>query len=248
MARDLGDDGKAVAAYIVSEDKLDIKALSDFIRERKPPYMVPASIMQIDSIPLNQNGKVNKRALPEPVIEATAEDEGAHVDNVLEEKLRDIIGEALNMQRPGLSIPLEYLGLTSIGTIRLSTRLSKTFGVNIPVKEMQSLTITDIENRILSNWMEGDTANRELTELEEADSVLGAAQTGVYLECMKQPESTTYNIPSVLTFDTGISADRLIAAVRKTLLAHPSVFVHFDIAGNELRAIRGTAKNERCRI
>ena len=152
VAKDLGADGKAIAAYFVSDEKVEAKEIADYIRTRKPPYMIPASIMQIDKIPLNQNGKVNKKALPEPTIVATEED-SAHVDNVLETELKGIIGEALNMKNPPLNTPLEYLGFTSLSMIRLSTKLSKNFGVDIQVKGMKDLSITDIENRILENWM-----------------------------------------------------------------------------------------------
>ena len=62
--------GKFIAAYVVSDDPVDIGALHAFIRERKPPYLVPAVTMQIDQIPLTQNHKVNKRALPVPKKEA----------------------------------------------------------------------------------------------------------------------------------------------------------------------------------
>ena len=56
--------GKFIAAYIVSDSQIDIEALNNFIMDEKPPYMVPAVTMQIESIPLNQNQKVNKKALP----------------------------------------------------------------------------------------------------------------------------------------------------------------------------------------
>ena len=59
--------GKFVAAYVVGDAKIDIEAMNAFIRAEKPPYMVPAVTMQIDAIPLNQNQKVDKRALPKPV-------------------------------------------------------------------------------------------------------------------------------------------------------------------------------------
>ena len=58
--------GKYIAAYVVSEETVDVEALHAFIEESKPPYMVPAVTMQIEKIPLNQNQKVNKRALPVP--------------------------------------------------------------------------------------------------------------------------------------------------------------------------------------
>lgn len=53
--------GKYIAAYVVSDGQVDINKLNDFIKETKPPYMVPAVTMQIDKIPLNQNQKVNKK-------------------------------------------------------------------------------------------------------------------------------------------------------------------------------------------
>ena len=58
--------GKFIAAYIVSDEQVDIEALNAFILDQKPPYLVPAVTMQIDAIPLNQNQKVNKKVLPKP--------------------------------------------------------------------------------------------------------------------------------------------------------------------------------------
>ena len=66
QAFDLEAGGKFLAAYFTSETKIDIEALKKFIKANKPAYMVPASIMQLEAIPLNQNQKVNKRALPQP--------------------------------------------------------------------------------------------------------------------------------------------------------------------------------------
>ncbi len=51
--------GKYIAAYVVSDETVDVEAMNAFIEESKPPYMVPAVTMQIDKIPLNQNQKVN---------------------------------------------------------------------------------------------------------------------------------------------------------------------------------------------
>ena len=238
VAKDLGADGKAVAAYFVADETISPKDISEFIRERKPPYMVPASIMQLDKIPLNQNGKVNKKALPEPVIEA-AEEESTHVDNVLEKELKKIIGEALNMEEPPLNTALEYLGFTSLSMIRLSTRLFKGFGVNIPVKEMKDKTITDIENLILSEWIKGQGAGaKEQKEADIKNSPLSASQSGIYVDCMRNPDLTTYNIPSVLTFAASTEPEDLIKALGSILKAHPSLFVHFDIIDNQVMAIR----------
>ena len=86
--------GKFIAAYIVADEQIDTNALNNFILEEKPPYMVPAVTMQIEKIPLNQNQKVNKRALPKPEKEVRGEREEVRADvpmNLLEEELHEMV-------------------------------------------------------------------------------------------------------------------------------------------------------------
>ena len=66
VAFDDPNGGKYIAAYVVSDNEVNVSQLNDFIKETKPAYMVPAVTMQIEKIPLNQNQKVNKKALPLP--------------------------------------------------------------------------------------------------------------------------------------------------------------------------------------
>ena len=55
----------------MADEPIDRQALAAFIRERKPPYMVPAAIIQLDAIPRNQNGKLDRRVLPKPEVYVT---------------------------------------------------------------------------------------------------------------------------------------------------------------------------------
>ena len=55
--------GKYIAAYVVSGSPVAEASLKEFVRQRKPAYMVPSVVMQIDAIPLNQNQKVNRRTI-----------------------------------------------------------------------------------------------------------------------------------------------------------------------------------------
>ena len=100
--------GKFIAAYIVGEEKISIDELNKFIAERKPPYMVPAVTMQIDSIPLNQNGKVNRRALSKPKLQAAKEDNAKRSFNVLEKSLIEIIGSVIGLKDFSVTTELNY--------------------------------------------------------------------------------------------------------------------------------------------
>lgn len=61
-----GRNGKELCAYVVRSGQFGEDEVRRFVGERKPEYMVPAFVMFLDTIPLNVNGKVDRRALPAP--------------------------------------------------------------------------------------------------------------------------------------------------------------------------------------
>lgn len=228
--------GKAVAAYIVSPETIDIEALNAFIRERKPPYMVPAVTMQIDKIPLNQNQKVNRRALPKPELNVTpkAEQGGApRVANVLEVAIQQIVGAVIKVEDADITTPLEMLGLTSISSIRLAVALYKRFGVEFKATDFSSgASIETIENRLLEQWLSGKAPAHEETakadtakKKEDFDTLfpLTISQQGVYADSMRNPQSTTYNIPLCYRFPASLDSRQLADCFGRFLQAHPYI-------------------------
>ena len=122
---DPSGNGKFIAAYVVSDAKVDVEAMNDFIRAEKPPYLVPAVTMQIDKIPLNQNQKVNRRALPKPVAEKTVAEfvEPATEDErTVAEAFRTVLG----LKDPvGAESGFYSLGGDSIKSMRLMSVLRR---------------------------------------------------------------------------------------------------------------------------
>ena len=225
------DGTKYIAAYVVSGDTVDINALEGFIRERKPPYMVPAATMQIDAIPLNQNQKVNKRALPKPERKAAAPVENNAPMNVLEEQLHALVAEVIRNEDFDITTPLAYAGADSLSAIRIAVLVSKRFGVDLDSRSLiKGGTLQSIENEILKHMLEGGgtaAAEAPAAEGEPVSAPLSYAQTGVYFECMKNPASTLYNIPYLLTMPAGTDVDKLAAAVKRVVECHPELGVHF---------------------
>lgn len=242
-AWDMGEGGKIIAAYIVSDKSVDIDDLKNFILERKPPYIVPASIIQLDSIPLTQNYKVNYRALPEPVFTTQEPEEGKGKDNVLEEALKKAISEISGNSYVPYETPLEYAGLTSIGMIRLSAFVYKTYGIIIPMEAFRGMSLIDLENEIIKAWMEGPKKD-EAENQETGIHPLGAAQLGVYMDCVKNPESTAYNIGQVLEFEKNIDPNQLASAVKEIIEAHPALNVHYETIDSKVMTVPNEADIE----
>ena len=231
--------GKFIAAYIVSDDKVDIEALNNFIMDEKPPYMVPAVTMQIDAIPLNQNQKVNKRALPKPEKKATAVEAVNVPMNVLEEDLHQIVADVVNNTDFGVTTLLGYAGLTSISAIKLAVQVNKRYGVTLDSRSLvKTGTVQSIENEILKAMLAGGTQPAAEKPKAEAKVITSAplsyAQTGVYFDCLKNPASTIYNIPYLLSYPEGTDANVLADVMKRVIESHPELSVHFTTEGDTI--------------
>ena len=241
--------GKFIAAYIVADEQIDIEAMNNFIMDEKPPYMVPAVTMQIDRIPLNQNQKVNKKALPKPEKKAAAQEVESNIPmNMLEEKLHRMIADVVKTEDFGVTTVLGYVGLTSISAIRLTTLIYKQFGVSVDAKSLvKNGSVQSIENEILdsllntsspSQTVSGSDNSEFLIHNSELKSVpLSYAQTGVYFECMKNPADTVYNIPFKISYPASVTAEQLQKAVAEVIGAHQEMNVHFDMVDGNIMQI-----------
>ena len=163
QAFDEAGGGKFIAAYVVADEPVDVEALGEFIKRDKPAYMVPAVTMQIDRIPLNQNQKVNRRALPEPVKSAKS-DEKEHAARPLtrfEEEIAEVVKRLLGDAEIYPAEPLTSYGLTSISAIGLVATLADKFKAEVSAsKLLNGASIIDIENMIFEQWMQQGFANK----------------------------------------------------------------------------------------
>lgn len=212
-AFDATSGGKFIAAYVVSDEEVDIAALNAFIAERKPPYMVPEITMQIDAIPLNQNQKVNRRALPTPKRKV---EKIIPPQNEIQKKIFDLVAEIIGHTEFGIDTDIQLAGLTSIGMLQLNVQLSETFGVSFGIRDvLENKTVRALED-LLNHHQE------EAFEVRDSYP-LTKTQMGIFAECMAHPGSTIYNIPIAYGIDPEIDLDELKKAIVKAIIAHPYV-------------------------
>ncbi len=202
---------KFICAYIVSNEKIDINALNKFIASKKPPYMVPAYTMQLDKIPLNQNQKVNKKALPLPELKV---EEKVMPETDLERDVYSIIKDVLGHESFGVTTNLYEAGLTSVSSIRLTILLSKKFKCDVTNDDLVSNpTIKELINALGSK--------DEEIKFEKLDSYpITKTQEGIFVESVSIPDSTTYNIPFLFKLSNKIDLNKLKDAIIKTINNH----------------------------
>ena len=224
---------KYLAAYVVSDEAVDVSALNAFIKERKPPYMVPAVTMQIDAIPLTQNSKVDKRALPLPRREEASEVSYEQPATEEERIAFDCAARALGHTGFGVLSDLEEVGLSSIQAMELNVLLSEAFHRTVRLRDMKDLhTVRDIAAFF-------STSSKEQGYVLQESYPLSSVQQGIYVECLTNPDSTTYNLPILLKLDPAVDLMRLKDALTAAIDAHPYLKARLKASPDgEIMAVR----------
>ncbi|WP_229579421.1 non-ribosomal peptide synthetase [Rhodococcus rhodochrous] len=113
--------GPRVVAYVVGHKDADVDtdAMIVELGRTLPSYMVPSAFVVLDALPLNANGKLDRRALPEPVFEAT---EFRAPTGEIEQIVADVFADVLGADKIGADDDFFALGGDSIVSIQLVSR------------------------------------------------------------------------------------------------------------------------------
>lgn len=125
-----------LCAYLVSGKELSAAGLREYLSKSLPEYMIPVYFVRIERIPLTSNGKVDRKALPEPETGRKPGEDYTPPRNELEKQLVDIWSEMLRVPSSiNISIDDNFfeLGGQSLLAMQMSSRLLDDFHVKIPL-------------------------------------------------------------------------------------------------------------------
>lgn len=114
-----------LCAYLLSEQEWTVGQLRELLRRELPEYMIPAHFVLLKQFPLTANGKLDRKALPEPDGSVKAEAEYAAPRTELEATLAHIWGEVLGIERVGIRDNFFELGGDSIKGLQIASRLQR---------------------------------------------------------------------------------------------------------------------------
>jgi amino acid adenylation domain-containing protein/non-ribosomal peptide synthase protein (TIGR01720 family) len=134
---DTGSNKYLVGYYVLSSGFTSINPgiIQEKLLSILPDYMVPSHFIQIDTVPLTINGKVDKQALPESV-DLQSTDNYVGPTNEIEEQICQIWQQVLGIERVGINENFFRIGGDSILAIQLYSRINKTLGCNLSVADV----------------------------------------------------------------------------------------------------------------
>lgn len=148
IARENSSGEKSLVAYLVPsrEQVPTASELRTYLKQKLPAYMVPAAVVLLEAMPKTPNGKVDKRALPNPkTADFAATQEYVAPTNDLESKLASIWEIVLDKKPIGIRDNFFELGGHSLLAARLMHRIEQQLGERLPLAALlQSPTIEQL--------------------------------------------------------------------------------------------------------
>jgi len=193
---------KRLVAYFVPEDpqqQPDRMELRRFLLEKLPDYMVPNAFVTIDKIPLTPNGKVDRKALPQPDASAfgsEAEYVAPRSDD--EKKLAGIYAEVLKLEKVGVTSNFFDLGGHSLLATQLVSRIRDAFDMDIPLRNIFEFpTIAALAERleIARRGQTGVQAPPIMAVSRRQQLPLSFSQQRLWFLEQLAPGTANYNIP-----------------------------------------------------
>ncbi|CAF1583040.1 unnamed protein product, partial [Adineta steineri] len=164
---------KSISACVVmkwNDDYLVAYVQSSHINEQElrrhcqthlPPHMIPSFFIILDKLPLNPNGKIDRKFLPPPDLPSSS---GNHDDNIphttLEQQLQDIFSQAFHIESPHVDVPFGQLGGTSLSAILALTLIRQQVSSKVDI----GLLFTNPSIRQLAQAIEPLLVFEELQE------------------------------------------------------------------------------------
>ena len=190
------------------------------LRGQLPAYMVPQVLVELEALPLDPNGKLDRGALPKPAAEPMAVDKPR---NSMEELLAGMVAELLELPEVGVHADFFDLGGHSLLATQLVSRVREAFGVELPLRELfEASSVAQLAVRIETAQRGSDGPQVPPIERVSRDQplALSFAQQRLWFIDQMQPGNPIYNIPIALKTRGQLNVAALGATLSEVVRRH----------------------------
>jgi amino acid adenylation domain-containing protein len=197
------------------------------LQERLPAAFVPAFFVTLDALPRTPNGKLDRKALPAP--DLTEESGAVAPSGPVEEALAALFAETLGADKIGATDDFFTLGGHSLLAARLLARVSRLFGVDLPLATIfRAPTVRALATSLSAAEPVSPLPGMGRGEPGEGPGVRASfAQQRLWLLDRLRPGDATYNMPGALAVDGPLHIPALAAAFGRVVRRHESLRTRF---------------------
>ncbi len=214
---------KRLVAYLVSRQPVADEELRRFLGEVLPHYMIPERFVRLARMPLNENGKIDHKALavPESFRPELNEPYLAPRDE-LEKLLAGIVADVLRLDRAGVHDNLFDLGCDSLLAIQILNRVRRSAGIDLSFSELfEAPSVARLAAR--TGWARQHPPPQITSHgapRHDRRYPLSLAQQGLWFLWKMEPDSSYYTFQGILSVRGALDLPAFLAAWDVLLARH----------------------------
>lgn len=216
---------KILVNYYVGS--IDSDSLKLRLEKSLPDYMVPARFIKLETMPLNTNGKIERKKLPEPRLDFD-KSLVKKASTETEKQLTNLWEQIIGINGIGINQNFFRIGGNSLKSVVLLTKIQTEFKV--------ALSLTDIFNQPTIEQLalcidsSDKTHSQEILKSEkQAYYPLSAAQKRLYIVNQFEGIGVTYNMPGAIRLNEKLELDRFEQALNDLLERHEGIRTSFKL-------------------
>ncbi|HDR7068761.1 TPA: AMP-binding protein, partial [Bacillus cereus] len=223
---------KYLCAYVVTEKDIPIPEVRAYLATKLPYYMIPQQIISIQNIPLTQNGKIDRKKLPQPINNLKS----SHLEptNSTERKLVEIWKDVLGIQRVGIRDNFFEIGGHSLKAARLISIVNKEFNVQLSIKSLFKFPILVDFSKCILEMEKSNYISIEPVKQQEYYLASTSQKRMFIVDQFEDGTNTTYNMPTILKVEGDICKDKFENIFQSLIERHEILRTSFQILDGEL--------------
>ncbi|MCK8612926.1 non-ribosomal peptide synthetase [Gordonia sp. C13] len=233
-----GPGGDQLVGY-VAPATVDLDAVRTSLSDALAEYMRPTAWVLLDEMPLNSAGKVDRRSLPEPELEAA---EYVAPASEAEDAIAGVFAGLLGVEQVSVTQSFFDLGGNSLSAMRLTSRVSDALGVEVTVRDVfDAPTVRELAEAVRGRRAPLPPVARP--ESRPGNVPLSFAQQRMWFINKFNPSSGMYNVPLVLRVDGGLDVAALRTAIGDVVARHESLRTTFpDVDGEPFQLVHDVSE------
>jgi amino acid adenylation domain-containing protein len=205
-----------LVAYVVGSEWFNKEVVAERLKTSLPEYMIPPLWVELISFPLTPNGKIDRKALPDPKAEQISYDYEAPNDE-MEHSLVEMWQDILEVEKVGIHDDFFVLGGHSLIAIRMISAIRKLYNIELPIGDIFDYpTIAKLKERISADNLLLPAIN---PQKRPENIPLSFSQERLWF-IDKMEGSRPYHIPSVLRLSGELNVSALQQSIQQIVNRH----------------------------
>ena len=243
VAREVGGQGVQLCAYVAAGvEKLPVAQLKEGLARQLPAYMIPAFWTQVETLPLNANGKIDRKALPEPQRKPADAPPSRPPSSPVEIALGLIWQDILHLPDIGVHDNFFKIGGHSLLAVRIIARINQAFKVDLKVGEI-------FENPTLETLAKRIQAGQKMEEYQQLTAggpqapgqgrKLSYSQERLWILEEMEGGMTAYNVSHAIRMVGEVDTGKVEESLRAVMRRHEILRTVFETGEGEGEQVVG---------